>query len=267
MRSARLNSAGRPPGAFSASCCCALSEGPNHRVYWVRLGVPDAAGVCRQEMRNRRATMKRKREPDRLEALRILGLGPTATRNGIKRAYRRLALRYHPDRNPKGRPRYDEQWCLARFREVSGAYAILERHFAAAAADGRLGLCDRCGDFEALAAGLDGNAYCRTCLLTAEGKRALPAPPIVIAGCGLTMAGLLASSVAMGTWLVTGLTAYWWCSVACCAAAMAALATLCLRVQYAVQPEPRRRRGRACRRRAWGEVRLLHGDSKTGPPT
>jgi curved DNA-binding protein CbpA len=49
----------------------------------------------------------------------ILGVQATATDEEMKRAYRRLALRYHPDRNP-GDPRAEE-----RFKEVSEAYAVL----------------------------------------------------------------------------------------------------------------------------------------------
>ncbi len=50
---------------------------------------------------------------------KILGISPDATEKDIKRAYRKLALRYHPDRNP-GDPLAEE-----RFKEVSEAYAVL----------------------------------------------------------------------------------------------------------------------------------------------
>jgi curved DNA-binding protein CbpA len=49
----------------------------------------------------------------------ILGLGPEATEEEIRRTYRRLALEWHPDRNP-GNPRAEE-----RFKEISEAYAVL----------------------------------------------------------------------------------------------------------------------------------------------
>jgi DnaJ-class molecular chaperone len=48
-----------------------------------------------------------------------LGLGPDATEDEIRRTYRRLALQWHPDRNP-GDPRAEE-----RFKEISEAYAVL----------------------------------------------------------------------------------------------------------------------------------------------
>src|SRR3989304_1906980 len=49
----------------------------------------------------------------------LLGVAPTASGEEIKRAYRRLALRYHPDRN-RGDKRAEE-----RFKEISEAYAVL----------------------------------------------------------------------------------------------------------------------------------------------
>ena len=49
----------------------------------------------------------------------ILGVAPNAAEDEIKRVYRRLALRHHPDRNPGDR-RAEE-----RFKEISEAYAVL----------------------------------------------------------------------------------------------------------------------------------------------
>lgn len=46
----------------------------------------------------------------------ILGVSPDASQEELKAAYRRLALEYHPDRNP------DDAAAEARFREVSRAY-------------------------------------------------------------------------------------------------------------------------------------------------
>ncbi len=67
---------------------------------------------------------------------RILGLPPGASREEVKRAYRRLAKELHPDRHP-GDPRR-----AAEFRRVAAAYRQLDQQPrrarpAAAAPDGR----------------------------------------------------------------------------------------------------------------------------------
>ncbi len=49
----------------------------------------------------------------------ILGVSRTATQEEIKKAYRKLALTYHPDRNP------DNKEAEARFKEAAEAYAVL----------------------------------------------------------------------------------------------------------------------------------------------
>ncbi len=50
---------------------------------------------------------------------KILGVPRNASQEEIKRAYRRLALKYHPDRN-KGNKEAEE-----RFKEINEAYAVL----------------------------------------------------------------------------------------------------------------------------------------------
>ncbi|OAG28309.1 DnaJ C-terminal domain-containing protein [Thermodesulfatator autotrophicus] len=50
---------------------------------------------------------------------KILGVSRNATQEEIKKAYRRLALKYHPDRN-RGNKEAEE-----RFKEINEAYAVL----------------------------------------------------------------------------------------------------------------------------------------------
>ncbi len=50
----------------------------------------------------------------------VLGASPTASADDLKRAYRRLAKEYHPDRNP------DDSAAEARFKEINEAYDVLK---------------------------------------------------------------------------------------------------------------------------------------------
>jgi DnaJ-class molecular chaperone len=49
----------------------------------------------------------------------VLGVHPEATEDELRRAYRQLALRWHPDRNPGSAD------AAERFKEISEAYAVL----------------------------------------------------------------------------------------------------------------------------------------------
>ncbi|NOQ85795.1 MAG: DnaJ domain-containing protein, partial [Deltaproteobacteria bacterium] len=49
----------------------------------------------------------------------ILGVSLKATQQEIKKSYRRLALKHHPDRNPKNKN------SESKFREITEAYEVL----------------------------------------------------------------------------------------------------------------------------------------------
>lgn len=51
---------------------------------------------------------------------RVLGLDSLASWDEIKAAYRALAMKYHPDRNP------EDATAEAKFKEIQTAYDILE---------------------------------------------------------------------------------------------------------------------------------------------
>lgn len=50
----------------------------------------------------------------------ILSVDRNADENTIKRAYRRLAMQYHPDRNPE-----KEKWANEKFKEINEAFGVL----------------------------------------------------------------------------------------------------------------------------------------------
>ena len=49
----------------------------------------------------------------------VLGVDKNASSNDIKKAYRKLAIKYHPDRNP-GDSKAEE-----KFKEAAEAYSVL----------------------------------------------------------------------------------------------------------------------------------------------
>ena len=50
----------------------------------------------------------------------ILGVPTNASDGEIKKAYRKLAMQYHPDRNPG-----KEEWANEKFKEINEAYGVL----------------------------------------------------------------------------------------------------------------------------------------------
>lgn len=56
---------------------------------------------------------------DKRDYYEVLGIPKTATDDEIKKAYRKLAKKYHPDANP------DDKTAEAKFKEASEAYAVL----------------------------------------------------------------------------------------------------------------------------------------------
>ena len=60
-----------------------------------------------------------------MAALSVLGLPPNATKEDIKAAYRRLSLKYHPDRNVD-KSIAERKEAEQKFKEIVAAKQILD---------------------------------------------------------------------------------------------------------------------------------------------
>src|ERR1700757_2691872 len=56
---------------------------------------------------------------DKRDYYEVLGVGRTATDEEIKRSYRKLAVKFHPDKNP------DDPHAEEKFKELGEAYDVL----------------------------------------------------------------------------------------------------------------------------------------------
>ena len=51
----------------------------------------------------------------------VLGITKDANEEEIKKAYKKLAMKYHPDKNPDG----EKEKAEAEFKKISEAYSVL----------------------------------------------------------------------------------------------------------------------------------------------
>jgi len=85
----------------------------------------------------------------------VLGVAKDADENTIKRAYRKLAMKYHPDRNP------DDTAAAEQFREVTEAYEVLTDDSKRARYDqyGHAGVDEQMQDFWGRGGAQDSHAF------------------------------------------------------------------------------------------------------------
>jgi len=74
------------------------------------------------------------------DAYKVLGLGPDASNSDIKRAYRKLAMEYHPDRNQSAEAQ-------KKIKEVNEAYSTLNDPTRKREHDARLHMGNRTSNF------------------------------------------------------------------------------------------------------------------------
>ena len=176
----------------------------------------------------------------RAQAFEALGLKPDASQQRIHRRFRRMAFRYHPDRNRT-------QSAADIFKRASEAYQFLRTYNACNVShcvdDEFECVCRKCNRVSKLHAGLDRNLYCRDCLLSIDGHRGLPAPPIVMASFALAMAILFGSCVTFVAYFVTGGSWLAWMTILLASVSFILTAATAIAVELAAQPRrPRHRR-------------------------
>jgi len=92
----------------------------------------------------------------RFKYYEILEISRNATQEEIKKAFRRLALKYHPDRNP------DNKEAEIKFKKVNDAYQVLSNATERAAYDSSSAECPVCWTHEVIQ--ISGNNWrCRHC--------------------------------------------------------------------------------------------------------
>ena len=102
------------------------AAGRGRRVRHRRRGLPARLPARRERDPARRASSSRREEsetrwPTRPDYYKTLGVGKNASDEEIKKAYRKLARQYHPDRNP------GDKQAEERFKEISQAHDVLSR--------------------------------------------------------------------------------------------------------------------------------------------
>jgi len=182
-----------------------------------------------------------------MACLRLLGLPEAASAAEIKRAYRRLAQRFHPDKNG------GDESARKHFVAICNAYRVLMRKVRLVSRNTPVGRCCVCGEFGEAVVGLDGLTRCPSCVLRPGGRPLLPLPNYAIAKCGAAFAMLGLSFYLIVRAAQTESLSYALGGIAAGLGVLVALAVICLRVVFCIRPheqkamqQARHRRHSAC---------------------
>lgn len=160
------------------------------------------------------------------ECFRVLELTPAAGPRAVKRAFRRLAMRHHPDlqRDPSA---------PAHFTRVVQAYTTLQREFRVQSSESDARMCPSCGRLTEMFEGLDGGVQCAECLLGVSRRRLLlPSTPIQIVKHGPVILLELVAIALFAYGLASGSRTTLIASMALSVAALAVLAVVCAVVRH-----------------------------------
>merc|ERR1740129_21677 len=119
----RLNAAEPLPSwTLHAAGAGAAARGgsPWHRAVWVRRASSSSSSGARTRGAGGPNTGGGGRPGDADDYYRVLGINRDASPEDVKKAYRKLALNWHPDRNPD-----DQATAEAEFKRVAKAYSVL----------------------------------------------------------------------------------------------------------------------------------------------
>ena len=160
------------------------------------------------------------------ECMKLLELGKSASLEDIKRAYRRLAQKVHPDKNE------GDDNAETRFIEITAAYRTLLRAAQAAKGGKEVGVCHQCLGFGQVFRGLDGHIRCPQCTLQHEKRRLLPLPVLVVVKCVVAISLIAAGAYMLIMAISTGSPSYAVVAFIAGLGGLISLAHTCLRVIY-----------------------------------
>jgi len=186
-----------------------------------------------------------------LECLELLELPASATQEQIKRAYRRLAQKLHPDKHG------GDEASRRQFVAVGTAYHLLVQRAQVIKSGKPMGACARCGGMGEVSVGLDGALRCRNCVALQLGGHVLPFSELIVVKCAAPLILLAAAIYFLILAFPVGHLVYLAAAFAAGLLSLVALAYTCLTVPYCVRKRDWDAviRSQQIRNRRWGLIR------------